>query len=67
MGLRKDGLGLENGVAHPAKSIVFCGFWSTYLVILFRGIIRITKCEISTFDFEDTAGEISALTARHAR
>ena len=35
--------------------------------VLFRGIVRMTKTEMSAFDFEDTAGEISALTARHAR
>ena len=28
--MRKDGLRLENGVAHRPKSLVFGGFWSTY-------------------------------------
>ncbi len=49
----------------PTETVVFFSVCSTF--VLFRGVIRITKCEMSTFDFEDTAGEISALTARHAR
>ena len=49
----------------PTETVVFFPVCSTF--VLFRGVIRITKCAMSVFDFEDTAGEISALTARQAR